>query len=98
MKNLDTYLGNLVDTSQTPVGTTVIVKGRVASQIKSIDDQIKNIDKRIANFEIRMKIMQQSYYNQFVAMEKNMSRMNQQLSWMTSMASKLNGTSSAASS
>ena len=74
------------------------VKGRVASQIKSIDDQIKNIDKRIANFEIRMKIMQQSYYSQFVAMEKNMSKMNQQLSWITSMASKLNGTSSAASS
>ena len=98
MGKLDTYLGNLVDSSQTTVGDTTAVKGRVASQIKSIENQMKAIDKRITDFEVRMTLMQQSYYSQFVAMEQNISKLNQQLSWMTSMASQLSGTASAASS
>ena len=98
MGKLDTYLGNLVDSSQTTVGDTTAVKGRVASQIKSLENQMKAIDKRITDFEVRMTLMQQSYYSQFVAMEQNISKLNQQLSWMTSMASQLSGTASAASS
>ncbi len=91
MSKLDDFLGNMVDSTQVSVGNEAVVKGRISGRIKSIDDQIKTIDKRISDFEVRLKIMQQSYYNQFVAMEKTISRMNQQLSWLAGIVAQLNG-------
>jgi flagellar hook-associated protein 2 len=91
MNKLDQFLGNMVDTTQVTVGTEVVVKGRIAARVSSIKEQQKAIDKRIADFENRLKIMQQSYYNQFVAMEKTISKMNQQLSWLAGIVAQLSG-------
>lgn len=89
MSNLDTYFGNLVDSSQVAVGSSVSIKGRVASQISHLNTQITDIDKRIANFETQLATKQRGLYSQYSKMEITLAKLNQQYSWLASTISSL---------
>jgi flagellar capping protein FliD len=94
MSKLDTYFGNLVDSSQVQVGSTVAIKGRIASRINSLTTQISTIDERIAAFEKQLSIKERGLNDRFSQMETILSQLNQQAEWLASTLSALSGTSS----
>lgn len=51
---------------------------------KQIDKQIKSQKEEVAKLEDRMTSMENLYYKQFTAMEKMLSQLNTQSSWLTS--------------
>jgi len=97
MTNMDTYFGNLVDSSQIAVGSAVTIKGRVASQISHLNSQITSIDKRISRFEQQLSIKQRGLFDQYSQMEVTLAKLNQQYSWLASTLSALTAKQQAAS-
>lgn len=63
------------------------VSGYVAGKQAGFTSQLNSIDKRIENIERRVEIRQTALFNQFVAMEKMISTLNSQKSYITGMLS-----------
>lgn len=89
MAKFDGYVGEMVDATTVNVGTTVTVKGRVASQIQTWQSQVSSLDKRISEFEERLAEKKKRILKQFAAAETNLAKMTQQLQWLTSINSSL---------
>jgi len=94
MTQMDEYAGNMVDASQVEVGSTVVPKGRIASQITTWQTEIATIDKRISESEARLELRARGLYEQFAQAEVNLAKLQQQASWLASVVSQLSGTGS----
>lgn len=91
MGKLDTFIGDMADASTVQVGTTVAVKGKVAGQIQTWQSEISNLDKRISDFQARLEQKRMRLLTQFSAAETNLAKLNEQLSWLTSVNSVMTG-------
>lgn len=94
MTKLDDFCSNMVDSSQVAVGSTVTIKGRIASRINYLNTQITTIDERIAAFEEQLSIKERGLNDRFSQMETILSQLNQQAEWLSSTLAGLSGTSS----
>ncbi len=82
MKQLDYYIKGLLSASSVNVGNETVVKGRVASEIKSMQSEIDYIDKRIAQYEHNITLMQTRLWKQYAAAERSISIYNARLQAM----------------
>jgi|GEM_PF-757366 len=80
---MDTYIGNLVDSSQMLVGSSVVTKGRVASQLAAIDDEISTLNGQITKLEKQLEQKQTALYKRYSDMEVAIQKMTAQLSSIT---------------
>lgn len=90
MGTIDTYIGNLVDSTNQVVGGNVITKGRFSAAIKRIDTEVSELQERIKNLERQLEDKQNSLYKQYSDMEQAIQTMNAQ---MSSIAQYLNSAS-----
>lgn len=97
MTQIDSYLDDLVKSTQVQVGPTTAPQGRVASQILSLENQVSAIDQRIEDYELRMDIMEQGLWTRFTTMEKALTKLNAQSSALATAFASLSGTSAASS-
>jgi flagellar capping protein FliD len=86
---MQTYLDDMVKTSQKEVAGTVMVQGSVAREMNHIDDQIRSIDRYLTDFERRLQTKQQSLFDQFSRAEVAMGKLLQQASWLASVTQQL---------
>ena len=98
MKNMNTYIGNMVDASTTQVGTATGTKGRIISQIKSLESRVDDIDERISNYEAQLAVRMKGLYKQYSAAETQLAKLQQQASWLSSALATLNSKTSSSSS
>ncbi|WP_084460115.1 flagellar filament capping protein FliD [Aminiphilus circumscriptus] len=89
MSKLDDFCSNMVDSTQVSVGTTVTIKGRIASRIDSLTTQITNLDERIAAFEERLATKERGLNAQYSQMETILAELNEQAEWLSSTLSAL---------
>ena len=82
MKNMDTYIGNLVDSSQKLVGGTAVTKGRIATSLAGLDKEIDAYNKRITKLEGDLKDKQAEMYKKYSDMEQAIQKLNAQMSSM----------------
>lgn len=87
MRQMDTYIGNIVDSSSNIVGGITAIKGRMASKVNLIDDQIATLTKQINNLDKTLAARQESLYKRYSDMETAMYKLSQQLSSMQSFFS-----------
>ena len=87
MRQVDTYIGNIVDSSSNIVGGVTAIKGRMASKVNLIDDQIATLTKQINNLDKTLQARQESLYKRYSDMETAMYKLSQQLSSMQSFFS-----------
>ena len=80
---MDSYIGNLVDSTNVVVGSTVVTKGRVATELKAIDTEIGNLNTQITKLEKSLEQKQTAMYKRYTDMEQAIQKMNAQLSSMT---------------
>ncbi|MDR1516207.1 MAG: flagellar filament capping protein FliD, partial [Synergistaceae bacterium] len=90
-RSLDTYIGNLVDTSQVIVAGTSVTKGRVANAMLTIDNEVDTLTAQIAKLEKQLADRQTSMYKQYSEMETAIQKLNSQ---MSSLSQYLSSTSS----
>ena len=83
MRQVDGYIGNIVDSSSNLVGGVTAIKGRVASKVNFIDDQIATLTKQINNMDKTLKARQENLYKRYSDMETAMYKLNQQLASMS---------------
>lgn len=91
MSSMDTYIGNLVDSSSILVGGNVVTKGRFAAAINRIDSEVNELQERITNLEKQLEEKQNSLYKQYSAMEQSIQTMNAQMSSLASYLSNSSG-------
>lgn len=89
MTKLDNFIGDTVDNVPVTVGSTVVTKGRLASEVNYLNDRINAIDKRIADFENRLAIKEKGLIEQYSQMETILSQLSQQASWLSGIVSQL---------
>jgi flagellar hook-associated protein 2 len=82
-KSMDTYIGNLVDTSQTLVAGTPVTKGRIAGAVLSIDNEVKELNSQITKLERQLAERQTAMYKQYSDMELAIQKLNAQMSSMS---------------
>ena len=95
MRQVDGYIGNIVDSSSNLVGGVTAIKGRVASKVNFIDDQIATLTKQINNMDKTLKARQENLYKRYTDMETAMYKLNQQLASMNKFFTNKSSTSSA---
>ncbi|MDR1651799.1 MAG: flagellar filament capping protein FliD, partial [Synergistaceae bacterium] len=91
MRDLDTYIGNLVDSSNILVAGTIVTKGRIAGALTSVDSEISALNERITRLERQLEEKQTALYKQYSSMEQAIQKMNAQMSsisnYLSSMSS-----------
>ena len=97
MTQFDSYLDDLVKSTQVQVGPTTAPQGRVASQILYLQNRVSSIDQRIEDYELRMDIMEQGLWTRFTTMEKALTKLNAQSSALASAFASLSGTTASSS-
>jgi flagellar hook-associated protein 2 len=90
-RGLDTYIGNLVDSSQVLVAGTAVTKGRIAGAMLSIDVEVETLNSQITKLERQLADRQTAMYKQYSDMELAIQKLNAQ---MSSMSQYLSNTSS----
>ena len=95
MRQVDNYIGNIVDSSSNLVGGVTAIKGRVASKVNFIDDQIATLTKQINNMDKTLKARQENLYKRYTDMETAMYKLNHQLPSMNKFFTTKPSTSSA---
>lgn len=93
MRDLDSYIGNLVDSSQMLVAGSVVTKGRIAGALNKIDNEVSTLNDRIVKLEKDLKAKQTALYKQYSDMEVAMQKLNAQMSSMTQYFSNMNRSS-----
>ncbi len=83
MRDMDKYIGNLVDTSSILVAGSVVTKGRIAGALNKVDDEIGTLNERITKLETELKNKQTAMYKQYSDMEVAIQKLNAQLSSIT---------------
>jgi flagellar capping protein FliD len=82
-QNIDTYIDNMVNSSQTLIGGTAVTKGRIAGAMLSIDVEVETLQTQILKLESQLAERQQSLYKQYSNMEQAIQTLNAQMSSMT---------------
>lgn len=90
---MDVYIGNIVDSTDVMVAGTAVTKGRVASELKSIDTEIASLNDQITKLEKSLATKQSALYKRYTDMEMAIQKLNSQLSSMTQYFSNMNGSS-----
>ena len=98
MTQMNSYLDDLVKSTQVQVGPTTAPQGRVASQIVYLESRVSAIDKRIASYELRMDIMEQGLWTRFTTMETSLTKLNAQSSALASAFASLSGKAASSAS
>ncbi|NCB27253.1 MAG: hypothetical protein EOM62_17635 [Bacteroidia bacterium] len=95
MSDMDSYIGNMVDSTQIEVaGGVTSPKGRIASQISTYKSEITTLGKRIAALDLRLELRARGLYNSFAQAEVRLAQLQEQATWLSSTISQLTGTSS----
>lgn len=89
MKKLDEAMDGLTSSSTIATGGTSQPKGRISSQIHSWETEVKSIDKRISKFEDQLSEKQKRIYKQYTAAEQQLAKLQQQISWLSSVSTQL---------
>jgi flagellar hook-associated protein 2 len=79
-RSVDTYIGNLVDSSQVLVAGTAVTKGRIAGAMLSIDVEVETLNSQITKLERQLAERQTSMYKQYSDMELAIQKLNAQMS------------------
>jgi flagellar hook-associated protein 2 len=82
-RSVDTYIGNLVDSSQVLVAGTAVTKGRIAGAMLSIDVEVETLNSQITKLERQLAERQTSMYKQYSDMELAIQKLNAQMSSMS---------------
>jgi flagellar hook-associated protein 2 len=93
---MDTFIGNTIDNVPVAIGNTTGTKGRVASQIKYLNNRITAIDKRISDFEERLAIKEKGLIEQYSQMETVLSQLTSQANWLAGIVTQLSSIGSGA--
>jgi flagellar hook-associated protein 2 len=91
MREMDVYIGNLVDSSQTLVAGQIVTKGRIAGALNSIDSEQSTLNDRITKLERQLEERQTSLYKQYSDMEVAIQKLNAQMSSLTNYLSNMSG-------
>jgi len=95
MSDMDSYIGNMVDSTQVEVaGGVTVPKGRIASQISTYESEITTLDKRIAALDLRLELRARGLYDSFAKAEVQLAALQEQATWLSSVISQLSSTSS----
>lgn len=97
MKNMNTFIGDMVDATTTQVGSATGTKGRIVSQMKSWESRIDDIDERISDYEAQLAIRMKGLYKRYSAAETQLAKLQQQASYLSTALAALNKTSSSSS-
>jgi flagellar capping protein FliD len=89
MRDFDTYIGNLVDSSQILVAGQPVTKGRISGALNKIDNEQKTLNDRITKLEKELETKQTALYKRYSDMEVAIQKLNAQ---MSSVAQYLNNT------
>ncbi|WRS26342.1 flagellar filament capping protein FliD [Oscillospiraceae bacterium MB08-C2-2] len=85
-KRFDNVITGAANTSSVNRGTLVELAGTetlTGNNTSVLGKQIENVDKLVTNLKSRLKSEYTRYWNKFSALEKAISRMNSQSSWLT---------------
>jgi flagellar hook-associated protein 2 len=94
MKTFDSYIGNLVDSSQIQVGGAVITKGRIAAALSNIDTEVSSLQSQIDKLETQLALRQTTLYKQYTNMELAIQKLNAQMSSLTQFLTYANSSTS----
>jgi len=86
---LTEQLDYLTTTSTKVIGGVTVKAGTIKARIDSEDKVINDYDKKIKDFEMRLKQREDNLWNQFNAMEKALSNMQNQASWLAGQLASL---------
>ncbi|MDR0764372.1 MAG: flagellar filament capping protein FliD [Synergistaceae bacterium] len=89
MRDFDTYIGNLVDSSQTLVAGQIVTKGRIATALNTIDSQQTTLNDRITKLNKQLEDKQTALYKRYSDMEVAIQKMNAQMSSLSSYLSNM---------
>jgi flagellar hook-associated protein 2 len=89
MRDFDTYIGNLVDSSQTLVAGQIVTKGRIATALKTIDSEQTTLNDRITKLNNQLEEKQTALYKQYSDMEVAIQKLNAQMSSLSSYLSNM---------
>ena len=91
MRDMDAYIGNLVDSSSIIVGGQIVTKGRIAAALNSIDNEVSALSDQINKLEKQLAERQTAMYKQYSSMEQAIQKMNAQMSSMSQFFSQSSG-------
>ncbi|MDL2264043.1 flagellar filament capping protein FliD [Synergistaceae bacterium OttesenSCG-928-I11] len=83
MDKMETYIGNLVDSSNILVAGNIVTKGRFAAALNSIDSEVSSLNEQITKLEKQLQAKQTALYKQYSDMEQAIQKMNAQMSSMS---------------
>ncbi|MDR3165150.1 MAG: flagellar filament capping protein FliD [Synergistaceae bacterium] len=93
MRDFDTYIGNLVDSSQMLVAGQVVTKGRIATALNTIDSEQSTLNDRITKLNKQLEEKQTALYKQYSNMEVAIQKLNAQMSSLSSFLTNMNSSS-----
>jgi flagellar capping protein FliD len=93
MRDMDTYIGNLVDSSQMVVAGQIVTKGRIAGVLNTIDSEQSTLNERITKLERQLEEKQTALYKRYSDMEVAIQKLNAQMSSLSNYLSNMSGKS-----
>jgi len=79
---LQNELEQFISSSTKSIGGVIVKKGLIPARLDSLDKVIKDYDGKIAAYEERLKLREEQLWKQFTTMEKALSDMQNQASWL----------------
>lgn len=89
MRDLDDYIGNLVDSSNVIIGGQIVTKGRIATALNSIDTEVSALSEQINKLERQLAEKQTAMYKQYSDMEQYIQTMNSQMASLSQYMSQM---------
>ncbi|GHV53797.1 hypothetical protein FACS1894216_12480 [Synergistales bacterium] len=93
-REMDTYIGSLVDSTPVLVAGTVVTKGRIANAMTSLDNEVTTLNAQITKLEAQLAQRQTSLYKQYTDMELAIQKLNAQMSSVAQFFANTSGSSS----
>ncbi|GAB4264434.1 flagellar filament capping protein FliD [Thermincola ferriacetica] len=79
---LQNEMEQFISSSTKSIGGVIVKKGLIPARLDSLDKVIKDYDGKIAAYEERLQLREEELWRQFTAMEKALSDMQNQASWL----------------
>jgi flagellar hook-associated protein 2 len=83
---MKTFTEGMISRSTISVGGTTAIKGRIYSQIDTLERQSLDIDRRVADFEARLEMEKASLEALYSNMESRIAMISKQASYITSLS------------
>jgi flagellar hook-associated protein 2 len=83
---MKTFTEGMISRSTISIGGTTAKKGRIYSQIDTLERQSLDIDRRVANFEARLEMERASLEALYSNMESRIAMISKQASYITSLS------------